>query len=69
MKSVKVDEVVLSAKPGGVIDECLREAIILCATEDRRVVVKHNGRLYKISLSALRSTFVVEEDPRMNAKP
>lgn len=48
--------IVLQARAGAQIDECIREAIALCARECVNVTLVHNEREYKVTFNELLAT-------------
>ena len=63
MKNINVKEVFVKAKPGTSVNNCLVDAIILCATEDRDVKLQHNNVMYTITLQDLLDGIISEEIP------
>lgn len=62
MREIEVKEIVVEALPGAHIEDCVKAAIVLAATEWRNVRLRHNGIDYTISLDALYAACEQEKD-------
>lgn len=54
-RMLDVPELVTQATAGAHINACMREAIVLCATEWRNVRFTHNGKTYCVRCNDLLS--------------
>lgn len=45
--------IVVEARPGAQLDQCIREALALCAYECVNVTLVHNGREHKVAFNDL----------------
>ena len=60
-KFTELKEVVLSATPGSPIGECMREALLMAATEWRNVKLIHNGKNYYAKPNRMLETIISDD--------
>lgn len=53
MKEIVVTEIRAEATPGATITECLKECLVLAASEWQNVILRFNGKEYKIYVNDL----------------
>lgn len=53
MKNINVNYVLVKAKPGADLNNCIQEALILSLKEGRKVYLVHNDRQYRIEFDKL----------------
>ena len=53
MKNIEIANIVVNAKPGTTVGECVKECITLAATEWRNVILIFGNNQYKIYVNSL----------------
>ena len=60
LNNIETIKIVTRARAGAVVDECVKDAILLAATEWRDVEMIHNGNRYMVKKSLLADTVKLE---------